>query len=574
MGLDNLFSVEQGYSQPKPVDLRTWTLTNQPRTFEQWKEWVHELGLIIEPGIGLTFADEPLIEGHGVPIRWGYELYCQGCGRQADGSFEPMGPEELRDLLTDWVIKASRAGGKTLMVAIVGFTLCIWNDNYQWNHTAAVKEQCDRVWGYLRGRLLKDPIFEKQLAKKPTKTELNFINGSAANILTGTGEGQNSKHPQFQSFDEVELMDIDIIREGRLAAIRKRRPGGVDLPSLGVFISTQKKANETMFILIADAKRGEKNLVVSSVFDVMERCEDWRTDRLPPTVKCGDWDEITHRLAYLSADRNNSNVVQRQEQQRLEHSRDLLLKNCPIIADCKGCAKRACGWYGINDAIKKSKDKPYWRAQMLSKQPQMEHAIYEQFSEEENVTDEAEYNPDKPVLVFMDYGFMQDPTYICLAQGQGTYVTVFAECLLEHISAGKTPPELRKFLSIMGLTEDDIQEICPDPSASELREALEDDGFVVSVRRGKKARRVKYGIDKVAELVYNDGHRSLLIHSRCQMLIQNMLIYEKTLSGDPKARQWDHPVDGLRYGILWVVMQSRGGSSIIDPGRAVGKTTR
>ena len=215
-------------------------LQNQPRTFEEWEAWVQELGQILEPGVGLIFSKTPLTDDHDVPIKWSYELYCLGCGRNDDGSFDPLSQAEISKMQRSFVIKASRASGKTLLLAIVGFSLFRWNNDYCWNHTAAVLEQADRVWGYLN-RLYESGKFKNQI-KKFTKNRIELYNGSEANITTGTEKGQNSKHPQFATYDEVEQMDISVIREGKLAGRQKRTADGLRLPPLFVYCSTQKRA--------------------------------------------------------------------------------------------------------------------------------------------------------------------------------------------------------------------------------------------------------------------------------------------------------------------------------------------
>jgi hypothetical protein len=558
--------------KPQPMSEKQWTLQHQPTTFGQWRSWVGVIGNTIDDEVGLVFGDYAVVEGHKVPLRWGFEVYCLCCGRSDDDKWTPMHQKQLSKLIRSFVLKYSRGSGKTLMLAILGFTLMRWNGNYTWIHTAAIKDQAERVWAYLK-KILDSNDFNDLLAKRTTKTTIEFKNGSESFIATGSEEGQNSKHPQLKTWDEVEFIDMKVVREGRLAGMQKRRRGGLRLPPVIVYCSTQKKPNETMFVLMAEAKKGKHRLLLGNLWDVIERCEDWRTESLVKGLKCSDWNEIILQIDQLD---RLPKLGQEGEARLagLRHSRKLLEQNCKLCEYCKGIAKKGSGHYSIDDAIDTTKDPNYFRAQMLCERPQMDGALYPLFSEADNVSDQAVFNPALPVVAFLDYGFTQDPSFLQLVHLRGPHVTMFYEEEILHKCAERTPAHLRATLDELGVDFGSVEFWAVDPSAVELIHHMRDDGFNVVLPQGKRQRRISYGVEKLTELIFDDGCRRLSIHPDCSMTIQCIMISEKGSDGNPKRGQYNHPEAALRYGSIQVARQHEGQSRIIFAGRRPGKSLR
>ena len=564
--------VPRADSGPPPTKLEA-ILRHQPTTYAEWRVWICEgIGHII-CGRDLEYADDPLVDGHDAPLRVGWEIYCLGCGRTSDDAWQYLTPSASSDSQNSFVLKGGRAGGKTLMVTMVGISLIVWNENFVWLHTASIKEQAQRAWGYVtrvfgqfRKRGSGHAHFRKMAYAAPSNSYLGLTNGSEAQIGTATVDSQNSRHPQLCSYDEVELIPYKIIREARLAGIHLRRQDGIATPPLYIYCSTQKKPNETMFILRTEAEQGQHSFKEWNVLDVIEECPDWRTRKLMSGLRCQDYDLLLCEIDKLERKRRNTQDDETLQALRLK--RALLEENCPLVPHCKGVAKRACGHYSIADALQKMRDPAYFHAQLLGDQPEMEGAVYPMFSERENVSELAVYKPGSEVIAAVDFGFSADPTVLGLAVERGPYLDVFAEFEIMHKSSERLPAEFRRMVREVGIKDfKDVAGWSVPCDADELIAHMRDDGFNVFVPRGKKIRKINYGLEQVSRRVYDDGFRSLRINPKCVILIRTMMVYERGTDGLPKRGQYDHHPDMLRYMCVYVAKRSAGDSQIINPGR-------
>jgi hypothetical protein len=557
-----------------PTDLAS-LMAWQPKSYAGWRNWVvNVIGPALSEDEMLEFSEVPLTKGHITPLRAGWELYCLCCGHSNDDTWRVLTAEELATCNTSFVVKGSRGGTKTLMLTIVGWTVMLFNPYYGWQHTASVKEQAERVWGYLEKLTRMDGRFGYMMKRPWTKTgRVQLINESEATIGVGNEKGQNSKHPQLLTFDEVEFMKYVVIAEGKLSGRRRKRLDGTIQRPVYIYCSSQKKPNETMYTLLTEAEEGKHVLLEWNLWDVIEKCEDWRRKRLHAGLTCSDWDAIQLKIDALEKN-STRNVKQDEELQKLQHSRKLLLDNCRLVEWCKGIAINGQGHYDINEAIEKTKlEGSYFTAQMLGQQPQMDGAVYPKFSTKENVSDLAVYHKGTDIYAGVDYGFSADPTVLILAQQFGRNIDIFYEHDFQHISSARLPDAFALALRNIGLKPGDITSWTIPHDATELQSHMNDRAFRVWVPRAKRDRRQMARIEAMSKAIYDDGFRALRINPSCKMLIRTLVIYTVGTDGLPRPGQYDHHPDAAGYVVLRMSKQGNQPSGIINPGRLVGRST-
>lgn len=557
-----------------PTDMAS-LMAWQPKTFTKWRKWVVEvIGPALSEDENLEFADEPLTAGHIPPIRAGWNLYCLACGRSNDDTWRALTAEELAGQNTSFVVKGSRGGTKTLMLTIVGWTVMLFNPYYGWQHTASVKEQAERVWGYLEKLTRLDGRFGYMMKKPWSKTgRIQLINESEASIGTGSERGQNSKHPQLLTFDEVEYMKYTVIAEGKLSGRRRKRIDGTIQRPLYVYCSSQKKPNETMYTLLTEADEGKHVLLEWNLWDVIEACPPWRRKNLPPDLTCADWDELQQQIDALT--KNSARSLREDEQlQKLQHARRMLQDNCRLVEYCRGVAVHGSGHYDISEAIEKMKlEGNFFTAQMLGQQPQTDGAVFPMFSTKLNVSELAVYHKGMDIYGGIDYGFSADPTVLILAQQFGRNVDIFCELEFQHISSARLPDAFAAALRKLGLRMADITSWTIPHDATELQSHMADRGHRIWVPRAKRDRRVGARIEAMSKAIYDDGFRALRINPACKMLIRTLVIYTVGADGLPRPGQYDHHCDACGYVVLRISKQGNAPSGIITPGRLVGRST-
>jgi phage terminase large subunit len=187
---------------------------------------------------------------------------------------------------------------------------------------------------------------------------------------------------------------------------------------------------------------------------------------------------------------------------------------------------------------------------------QAEGVIYENFDiyDGGNVTDEADYNPDWPIVWGVDDGYAQGkgkgsdsyhPRVFLLCQYTPTGgLNVFAE----YYKTQELPELSLKNVLEMPYPTPEIAYV--DSSAAELKTRI----WTKSIQTLGATHKVTEGIKNLRRLIGDgNGVRLLKVHPRCVELIGEMQSYSKAESvvavvGEPKpAKVNDHGPDALRY---------------------------
>jgi phage terminase large subunit len=191
---------------------------------------------------------------------------------------------------------------------------------------------------------------------------------------------------------------------------------------------------------------------------------------------------------------------------------------------------------------------------VLGKWVQAEGVVYDNFSVEGNVSDEAEYNPDWRLVWGVDDGYAQGagvgsesyhPRVILLANitPQGG-VHVF----YEYVMTGELADVSIANVLALPYKRPDIAYV--DSSASELKARI----WGAGISATGATHPVSEGIKNLRRLVCDgSGIRLLKIHPRCKHLIREFQSYRynvnsQAVAGEPKPiKQDDHGLDSLRY---------------------------
>ena len=193
-----------------------------------------------------------------------------------------------------------------------------------------------------------------------------------------------------------------------------------------------------------------------------------------------------------------------------------------------------------------------------------EGRIYEEFSLDENITPEAVYNPDWPILWFADdgYAYGQGPGYtsyhprvFLLAQVlPDGGVHVFAE----YVKCNEVAERSIDNCLASGYPMPEAAYV--DSSASELKIRLREKGIPTAGATHKVAE----GIKNVRRLIHDgNGRRLLKIHPDCRDLIRELQTYRYddkaivAVAGErPPLKIDDHCADALRYGLYHLRYES------------------
>lgn len=207
---------------------------------------------------------------------------------------------------------------------------------------------------------------------------------------------------------------------------------------------------------------------------------------------------------------------------------------------------------------------------VLNRWVQSEGAIYDNFSMEPdgNVTEDADYNPDWPIVWGVDDGY-------AYGKGPGTdsyHPRVFLLCQFTPQGGINVFNEYAACLEVEETSLKNVLEMCDmlgkpyphpeiayvDSSAAQLKGRI----WGLSIQTKGATHVVTEGIKNLRRLVCDgNGVRLLKIHPRCKGVISDFQSYEYSdsgaaVSGERKpAKLNDHHVDSLRY-VAWKLRTS------------------
>jgi len=346
--------------------------------------------------------------------------------------------------------------------------------------------------------------FEQFLAGAVLKEKCRFVNNAAVEVLTQSATSVRGQHTQKLRCDEVELFEPDVF-----AAAKFTTQSTDSLVAAMELISTMHRPYGLMQKVVASAPQFGTPVFKWCVWEVIEKCTD----------------------------RNCS--------------------QCPLIGDCQGRAKNACGYLKIDDcqtAMRRS-SRAGFEAEMLCKKPSLENVVFNEFDPAVHVQ-AVDYDPNLPLYRAMDFGFVNPFVCLWIQVDGGGVVRVIDEYVRARATIDVHAAEIK---SRTPCREEQVAATFCDPAGAGVNDVtgtsivreLRAVGIMVRYRRSG----ILDGIELIRRAICDgQGRSSLVISPRCPRVIEAMQCYHypqdlAAAGGELPLKDgvYDHPIDALRY---------------------------
>jgi hypothetical protein len=230
--------------------------------------------------------------------------------------------------------------------------------------------------------------------------------------------------------------------------------------------------------------------------------------------------------------------------------------SCLLADDCRGVARKASGYFGIEDAvsIKARSSRAAWESEMLCLGAHRDSVVFPEFSAARHVY-AAEYRPDVPLYRAIDFGYRSPLVCLWIQVSPDGAVHVLDEYIRARLPLAQHAAE------ILRRDKGPVQATYVDPagrqkestSGAACTEMLAAAGIPCQCRGGT----INEGLELIrAALSPAVGEESLKIHPRCTRLIEAFQNYhypppESSADADKPVKDGpDHLIDALRYFFL------------------------
>jgi len=403
----------------------------------------------------------------------------------------------------DCVVWANRGGGKTKLAAVGTLLDCIFKPNCQVRILGGSGEQAGRMYEYLMSFL--DGGFEEFLASDALKKRCRFANNSAVEVLTQSARSVRGQHIHKLRCDEVELFDREVF-----AAAKFTTQSTNGLLAAMEIISTMHRPYGLMQEVVASAEKFSTPVFKWCMWEVIEKCVD------------------------------------------------RICSQCPLLDDCRGCAKNAAGYLKIDDCITamRRSSRACWESEMLCRKPNLENAVFHEFDPAIHIRS-VEYDANLPLYRTLDFGFVNP--FVCLwiqVDGEGV-VRVIDEYVRSRATIDVHAAEMK---ARTPCPEANVAETFCDPAGTSSNDVTGTSAVKELRQAGIATRFRKSGIQEGIELIRasiraGDGKSRLVISPKCRRLIEAMQCYHypdnvgqnRSAELPFKDGVYDHPIDALRY---------------------------
>ncbi len=172
---------------PAPTGLVRQLDTLQPRTPD-------ELHRFVRVAMGLVVPRVPIVPGNSAPFDYLKHAFFE----EPSGQHHTMGK--------DAVIWANRGGGKTMLGAVATLLDLLFKPGVQVRILGGSLEQSSKMYEHLV-HLLDKPWFRSLLDGEPTQRRVALVNGSRAQLLSGSQRSVRGVRVHKLRCDEVEEFD-------------------------------------------------------------------------------------------------------------------------------------------------------------------------------------------------------------------------------------------------------------------------------------------------------------------------------------------------------------------------------
>jgi hypothetical protein len=486
--------------------LVTQAALRMPRDRRELAAWV---AAILE----MPLPEKGCCAGHGSPLDY-----------LAHSFFEREGG-------TDAVVWACRGGGKTMVGAVATLLDLLFKPGIQIRILGGSFEQSEKMYSYLRG--LVERHFSEQLREAPTQRRLELANGSKVEVLAQSDTSVRGQRVQKLRCDEVELFDPGVWEAAQLTTRSSGRAldGARVKGSVEAFSTMHKPGGLMEKVLEEQGENGQRKVFAWCVWDVLEKCPEWR--------QCA---------------------------------------GCPLEKACRGRAKLVEGEGGfvkIEDviAMRGRVSSATWEHEMLCQRPRFEDAVFGGFRRETHVRGwvgeaaspgsvvvvEGRAMRAEAVIAGVDFGYRH--AFVCvwmvmLREAGRRVVWVVDELVTREQTVARNAEQMRAarwsgatggFVSGVTVYCDNAGGQVNGQTGKTDERVLREAGFVTK----RRAMRIEEGVAEMAELVSPaEGGARLLVDPRCVRVIAALEGYRRGADGAPvKDGVHDHVVDALRYAV-------------------------
>lgn len=462
-----------------------------PASSAELADWVRQF-------TGVRIPDRPVCVGHSAPLAMFSQQVLE------------------RPSLALW--HGPRGSGKSFLSAIDTHLKSRFHPLHETRILGGSKAESEQIYRALteaivdgRGALGGDAAAIGKLLK----TEVVYQNRSRVAILAASPTSVRGPHVASLKLDEVDEIDPDI-RESAMGMVMERHGCRASV----LMTSTWHRLVGPMSQLIERGRSGEFPVFTYCMFEVLERCPPERSG--PNLEKC---------------------------------------PACPLVSWChedrdldphgRPKAKRSRGHYTIDALIQKCKavSPRVFASDYLCRGPRADGVWFAQFVEADNVSPDAEFNPELPVHIAIDSGVFTGAVFLQLRPDALPRVNIFADFLAEGQTAESCALSIRGMAErLCGAARRQVSTdsaggsrnpVGPTVIAEYQRCGLVGDGGLLQWPKYPGC--VTDGLGLIENLVRSaDGGVRLTIHPRCNTLIAAMRSYARAR----RSGQWmDYPAD-------------------------------
>ena len=406
------------------------------------------------------------------------------------------------DAPADLLVWANRGGGKTMLAAIAALLDALYKAPIDIRIIGGSFDQSDRLADYLRNFLLRGNLADV-VKGRMTRQRIRLTNGADIRMLSQSQKAVRGQHAQKIRCDEVDLFDPEVWKALQFTTRSSDRArGGIEI------FSTLHRAGGLMEQLVEQAQR-EKNFHMFQwcIWEVIEKC-----------------DESKRRC-----------------------------ENCPLADDCRGEARRANGFFRIDDAIaiKARSSRSAWEAEMLCLGAKHDWLVFGEFDQDVHVTG-LEYCSDWPTYRAIDFGYTSPLVCLWIQITPAGVVHVIDEYAHTRRPIAQHAVEILRHNSAPAITTyvDPAGNAREATSGAACTELLTSAGINCCWR----ASTINEGLELIrAALAPATGPARLKINRKCRGLIEAFRTYHYPLPGStgrpdhPTKDGPDHFIDALRY---------------------------
>jgi hypothetical protein len=399
---------------------------------------------------------------------------------------------------SDCVVWANRGGGKTLLAAAATILDCVFKPGCQIRILAGSFDQANRMYEYLVN-FARD-VYPEMIDGKILKAGFALANGSRVELLTQSNRSVRGHHVNKLRCDELEHFDPAVFRAAQFITHSNGRiKAGMEI------CSTMHRPYGLMHKEIEASRRTGRPVFKWSLWEVIERC----------------------RGRSCSA--------------------------CPLEPDCGGIAKKADGYYNIDDAISQMQrsSRQAWEAEMLCLRPRLDNIVFSSFDPDVHVR-RVSFDESLPLYRAIDFGYVNPFVCLWIQAARDGQIRVINEYSRRRETADV---HARRIIELTPAAAAVINTYCDPAGVQHNDTSGTGPANVLSslgIRLQYRPSRILAGVELIRRHLRDaSGRSSLVIDPKCRLLIRSLETYhyqEDSPDEMPvKDGSSDHAIDALRY---------------------------